>query len=182
MYQRDPRKQQFIAKSPFASQQPNVQTGFQQPQAMAPQQGMVGQFTDMAKQKAMTGALDKGTELAGQGATMAKNAIMSQIAPAAAPAATVGGAPLTGALASSVTPAATGAATGAAAGGMGAGMAALGTAMPYIGAGLLAGKALGFFSQGGYVGPLASATYKSSGGKINNQYQMKFYSPSSSKE
>jgi len=45
---------------------------------------------------------------------------------------------------------------GAAAGGAGAaagagGMAALGTAVPYIGAGLIAGKALGLFSEGGEV-------------------------------
>lgn len=40
------------------------------------------------------------------------------------------------------------------AGGAGA-MGALGTAVPYIGMGLLAGKAFGLFKRGGHVGPLA---------------------------
>lgn len=52
--------------------------------------------------------------------------------------------------------------TGAAlAGGAGAGaMTALGTAMPWIGAGLLAAKAFGLFNNGGYVGPLAGIALK----------------------
>tara|TARA_A100001015_G_C14954200_1_gene698043 strand:- start:1068 stop:1589 length:522 start_codon:yes stop_codon:yes gene_type:complete len=44
------------------------------------------------------------------------------------------------------------------------GMAALGTAVPYVGAGLLAGKALGLFSHGGHIGPL-SVMYNSEGTK-----------------
>lgn len=53
---------------------------------------------------------------------------------------------------------ATGAATNAAAAGAGTGlMATLGTAVPYIGAAILAGKAFGLFNKGGYVnGPLAA--------------------------
>lgn len=53
---------------------------------------------------------------------------------------------------------ATGAATNAAAAGAGTGlMATLGTAVPYIGAAMLAGKAFGLFNKGGYVnGPLAA--------------------------
>ena len=53
---------------------------------------------------------------------------------------------------------ATGAATNAAAAGAGTGlMATLGTAMPYVGAAMLAGKAFGLFNKGGYVnGPLAA--------------------------
>jgi len=47
--------------------------------------------------------------------------------------------------------------------GMGAGATA---AMPYVGMGLLAGKMLGFFSSGGRVGPLSSASYKSAGGEV----------------
>lgn len=48
-------------------------------------------------------------------------------------------------------------------------MAGLGTAMPYVGMGLLAGKALGFFNNGGLVGGPLSATkvsYKAKGGEI----------------
>ena len=44
----------------------------------------------------------------------------------------------------------------------GSAMAGIGTAMPYVGAGLLAGKALGLFNQGGQVGPL-SAQYHAEG-------------------
>ena len=50
----------------------------------------------------------------------------------------------------------------------GGGMAAIGTAMPYVGAGLMAGKMLGLFNQGGMVGPL-SAMYKAEGGMTEEQ-------------
>jgi hypothetical protein len=52
------------------------------------------------------------------------------------------------------TSALTGAGTTAGMGG--SAMAGVGTAMPYVGAGLLAGKALGFFNEGGTVGPLST--------------------------
>jgi len=65
-----------------------------------------------------------------------------------APASYMGGTTATGAGVGSLTGAA---GSGAAGAGM---MAGIGTAMPYIGAGLLAGKALGFFNKGGAVGPL----------------------------
>jgi hypothetical protein len=48
-------------------------------------------------------------------------------------------------------------------------MAGLGTAMPYVGMGLLAGKALGFFNKGGLVGgPLCKTkvSYKAKGGEV----------------
>jgi len=44
----------------------------------------------------------------------------------------------------------------------GSAMAGIGTAMPYVGAGMLAGKALGLFNAGGQVGPL-SAQYHAEG-------------------
>jgi hypothetical protein len=57
--------------------------------------------------------------------------------------------------------------TGAITGGAGAGaMAGIGTAMPYVGAGILAGKALGFFNEGGQVGPL-SPQYASKGAGVD---------------
>ena len=44
-------------------------------------------------------------------------------------------------------------------------MAGLGAAVPYIGAAMLAGKALGLFNKGGYVnGPLSNVAYKNEGG------------------
>ena len=62
------------------------------------------------------------------------------------------------------------AAASGAAGAGGAGMmAGLGAAVPYVGMGLLAGKALGFFNNGGLVGGPLSATkvsYKAKGGEI----------------
>jgi len=94
-----------------------------------PEKGIGEQFGDMAKQRAMTGALD-----AGQAALT--GGIKSALAPTVA-SGVEGGAVL-----------------GAGAGGAGA-MTALGTAMPYVGAGLLTGKALGLFSHGGHIGPLS---------------------------
>ena len=107
-------------------------------QAPAAQKGPIGQMTDMAKQKAMTAAVNKGAEMATtKGAEMmAGNAALSGI----------------------------------------------GTAMPYIGAGLLAGKAFGLFSKGGPVyaqegqllGPLAlrKIRYKQDGGKVEIEATM----------
>ena len=57
---------------------------------------------------------------------------------------------------------------------MGAGMTALGTAMPYVGAAMLAGKALGFFNNGGMVGPLSEINYKQKGGDIDSSATAKF--------
>jgi hypothetical protein len=103
------------------------------------QKGMGGQMLDMAKQRAMSSALD-----AGQGAVT--SGIKSALAP------TVGSAIEGGAV--------LGPTAGA------GGMAALGTAVPYVGAGLLAGKALGLFNEGGQVGPL-STQYHADGNKID---------------
>jgi hypothetical protein len=112
-----------------------------------PEKGMGGQMMDMAKQRAMEGALDKG-----------QSALMGAIPSAgAAKAAMLSSTPATMGMAGP----SLGAATGAGAG-MGAGMAALGTAVPYVGAGLLAGKALGLFNEGGMVGPL-SLQYRAEG-------------------
>jgi len=107
---------------------------------LAPQEkGMVGQMGDMVKQRAMEGALDKG-----------QSALMGAIPSAgAANAAMLSSTPATMGMAG---PSLGAAASGA---GAGAGMAALGTAVPYVGAGLLAGKALGLFNEGGMVGPLS---------------------------
>jgi hypothetical protein len=65
-------------------------------------------------------------------------------------------------------------AAGAGKGVAGGTMAGAGAAMPYLGAGLLAGKALGFFSQGGFVGPLAKVEYKSNGGEV---YKLSYGGP-----
>ena len=60
----------------------------------------------------------------------------------------------------------------AAAGGMGA-LGALGTAIPYVGMGLLAGKAFGLFNQGGFVnGPLSKVRYKRSGGEVTEEIEL----------
>ena len=70
----------------------------------------------------------------------------------------------------------------AATAGAGAGMAALGTAVPYVGAALLAGKALGFFNEGGQVGPL-NPQYKAGGGYTSKDIQrMDEYMPDASWE
>jgi len=69
------------------------------------------------------------------------------------------------------------AATGAAATGTGA-MAGLSTAVPYIGAAMLAGKAFGLFNKGGYVnGPLSKVSYKQSGGPVNEEIEVSYGGP-----
>lgn len=103
------------------------------------EKGMGGQMLDMAKQRAMEGALNAGQ-------TAVTGGIKSALAP------TVGSAIEGGAV--------LGPTAGA------GGMAALGTAVPYVGAGLLAGKALGLFNEGGQVGPL-STQYAAGGDKID---------------
>jgi len=137
-----------------------------------PEKGIAGQMGDMAKKRAMEGTLNTGQEMITSGAKPYMQKMINAINPAgsAGAGAVAGQAATNAALASA--PATMGmggaeialagqslapslAATGATGAGMGAGMAALGTAVPYIGAGLIAGKALGLFNQGGQVGPLA---------------------------
>lgn len=159
MYRRDLRKQgmdQYNIGGPLAAQP--IQ-GVAPPPAAPIQKGAMEQFGDMAKQRLMTTALDKGVD---KGAAMWNAAT----APAAAETAlTIGGAPAAQA-------------GGLAASGMGAGMA---TAMPYVGMGLLGAKMLGLFSQGGKVGPLAKATYAANGEKIGLEFLETYNSEDMSK-
>ena len=171
---------------------------------LAPQQpGVMQQAGDMVKNRAMNKGLDYGekqitsaltptalatpsaTQMAGleglagtsgaglsPGAAQAVLGSSTQAAPLVAEAAGMTSAGLAGTTGAGL---ATTAGTGAAgAAGAGAGMAALGTAVPYIGAGLLVGKALGFFNRGGMVGPLSEAMYKNRGGQIDEEIKMKF--------
>lgn len=104
-------------------------------------------------------------------------------APAASTAAATGlgaGAPAGALLAGPGSLAATGAgsAGAAAAGGMGA-LGALGTAIPYVGMGLLAGKAFGLFNHGGMVpeimmGPLSKIRYKRGGGEVAEEIEVTY--------
>ena len=124
-----------------------------QAQQMEQQKGMGAQMLDMAKQRAMTSALDAGQEGITKGIT-------SALAPSAgaANAAMLSSTPATMGMAG---PSLGAAASGA---GAGAGMAALGTAMPYVGMGLMGAKLLGLFEHGGLVGPL-SPQYNAEGTK-----------------
>ena len=66
----------------------------------------------------------------------------------------------------------------AATGGMGA-LGALGTAIPYVGMGLLAGKAFGLFNHGGMVpemmmGPLSKIRYKRGGGEVSEEIEVTY--------
>jgi len=139
-----------------------------QPQVQLPQQqGPLSQFSEMAQQKIMGDALGAGTEaLYSKGAEMFASKAAPQLAaslPAGvAPAGYMGAG--TAATAAGA-PALTGAATGAATTGA---MAGLGAAVPYIGAGLLAGKAFGLFNKGGKVDLMKDplAEYKAEGGDI----------------
>jgi len=146
---------------------PNNYQGGQAPLSSNP--SVSQEMGSMIKQRAMNTALNKGQE-----------GIMNAITPAV----TSTGAANTAALAANPATMGMGGAEVALAGqtmggaGAGAGMAALGTAMPYVGAGLLAGKALGFFNEGGTVGPL-SAQYIAQGGMPEGyNYKRPRYSPS----
>jgi len=159
-----------------------------------PEQGIAGQMGDMVKERAMEGALNTAQKGAKPYMQKMVNAInpagsagAGAVAGQAATNAALANAGMTGgaeiALAGqSLAPSL--AATGATGAGMGAGMAALGTAVPYIGAGLLAGKALGLFNQGGQVGPL-SPQYNAQGtmseeqamALMNNQPEINFPDP-----
>jgi len=126
------------------------QNQFQATQAPLSQNPGVGtQMANMAKQRAMSGALDAGQKGITEGITsaLAPSAGAANAAALAANPATMGMGGAEVALAGqTLAPSVAG----------GAGMAALGTAVPYIGAGLLAGKALGLFNEGGMVGPLST--------------------------
>jgi len=104
------------------------------------QKGMAGQMGDMVKQKLMSDAAGAGAKAITAGA---KQGMSSMLAPTVASG--VEGGAMLGPMA-----------------GSGA-MAGMATAVPYVGAGLLAGKALGLFNEGGQVGPL-STQYKAGGG------------------
>lgn len=144
--------------------------------AMNKGMGMAEDYAMSKAQPLMDAGMAKGKELLAKGVTNIAPSVVGQAATNTALSsmpitAGMGGAEV--ALAGqSLAPSL--AATGAGTAGAGAGMAALGTAVPYVGAALLAGKALGFFKQGGMVGPLSEAMYKNRGGEINEEIKMKF--------
>lgn len=144
----------------IASDDRKPQPGFQgrgiaAPAPIAPpkeEPSIASQFATQAMNRGIDTAVTKGGEIASKYLTPAAAVAPPTQAAIAANAATTGTAP---ALMQSVmgAPAATGA-VGA------GGMAALGTAVPYIGAGLVAGKALGLFSEGS-KGPVGFNPYLS---------------------
>jgi hypothetical protein len=137
---------------------------------MAPQEKSAAQqMTDMAANKAMSETVDYGaTKLNESVIQPGLEKVSAMFTPAAAAptqaainaAATSSG--TAGPLMQQVMGQAAGnaATTAATTGGMGAAMGALGTAVPYIGAAMLAGKAFGLFNKGGHVGPLYAAEGK----------------------
>lgn len=139
-----------------------------QPAQMSQDSSVGEQFGQMAMNRAMEGTLDAGQNaITGALAkpTMAKTA--TEVATASPQLAQIGlgGASESALIGNALTGKAAGATLGTVGTGTGAaagagGMAALGAAMPYVGAGILAGKALGFFNDGGHVGPLYAAKGK----------------------
>ena len=179
MYQRKDKR----GVAPLGQPQQVVQT------AQTPQHAVIQEdpsALDMAKQMAVgkvAGAgLEKGMEMAAPLADKAMTGIQSGIHSALTPA--LGAeATATGAMAAHPLMGAAGTGGATAAGALGGGaMGAMSAAMPWLGAGLLGGKLLGFFSKGGLVGPLAGIKYKSNGGEVSDEYQVKFVSPLSAKE
>lgn len=149
---------QYSARpGPMQAQQP----GAMETIGMAAGQSAAGKLGEAAAGKLMSGSLFG--------------------APAASTAAATGlgaGAPAGALLAGPGSLAATGAGSAAAAGGMGA-LGALGTAIPYVGMGLLAGKAFGLFNHGGMVpemmmGPLSKIRYKRGGGEVAEEIEVTY--------
>lgn len=159
MYTRKDRKQ----VGPMAVQP--IQ-GIQAPAATPQQPTALDQIKQQAMGKVAGTAIDKGMAKAGEmyAGSALESGVNSLLGPLAGSQAAAAG---------------TTAATGAAGAGM---MGAMGTAMPWLGAGLLGAKMLGLFSSGGLVGPLAGIKYKSNGGEVSDEYQVKFVSPLSAKE
>lgn len=119
-------------------------------QQQRPEPSAMEQFGQMAQNRAMEKGLQFGEEKVMEGAS----ALMT---PAAAPTMSSVATPLMQAgvdagLSNAIAGQSVAAAAPTAAAGTGA-LTAIGTAMPYVGAGLLAGKALGLFSEGGQVKP-----------------------------
>lgn len=181
-------KQDPLAANPFQNEVPVSQMNRTPPPVdTTVEKGLGQQATEMATNKVMGDALNYGTEEAyKQGASMFASSAptMSSVAtPLMKSGVDVG---LSNALAAQTTGATMGAGTAAAntaAGAAGAGgMAALGAAIPYVGMGLLAGKAFGLFNKGGPVyaqegmpiGPLAirKIRYKRDGGEIKEEFEL----------
>jgi len=143
-----------------------------------PEPNYIDKMKQGIAERAVTGLVNKGEEFA----TPYIDAGMEKVANALSPAAANVSAPTAeGLIAQGVDrglaeAAVSQGASGAATSGL---MSGIGTAMPYIGAGLLAGKALGFFNRGGPVmaGPLASVKYKTDGGKIKEQVELRYKAP-----
>ena len=161
MYKRDPRKQGLQQYGFTGPAQMQPIRGMAPPPAVPSQPSMVDQAKGMIANKALNVGI-------GKAEAMAQHYIAKGMAYGANKLGTLMG---TKQAAAAGTAAMENAALCAAAeGGMGEMMGSMGTAMPYVGMGLLAGKALGLFSQGGYVGPLSGVAYQSKGGKISASF------------
>ena len=176
-------KQDPLAANPFQNEVPVSQMNRTPPPVdTTVEKGLGQQATEMATNKVMGDALNYGTEEAyKQGASMFATPTMSSVA---TPLMKSGVDPaIANALAAQTTGATIGSGTAAATTAAGAGgMAALGAAIPYVGMGLLAGKAFGLFNKGGPVyaqegmpiGPLAirKIRYKRDGGEVKEEFEL----------
>jgi len=158
------RIQQMAAQK--ANYQPNPVS------VAAPAPGLGEQATQMAANAAMEGASETFIDPLMSGAmAKGKSLAMSGLSKLGLGA---GSSAATGGMLGGASPLASGLAGGTAgAGAMGGAMTALGTAIPYVGMGLLAGKAFGLFNQGGFVnGPLSKVRYKRSGGEVTEEIEL----------
>jgi len=163
---------------------------------LAPQKpGMVEQMGTKIKDKAMNDATNKVSNYAMDAAKPYAQSAMNAINPMASAGSGAVAGQAAANVAASTTPSLMGmggaslgaaplATTGAAAGG-GALMAGIGTAMPYVGAAMLADKALGLgimdsigLANGGQIGPLNSQYYAQGGMPEDYNYKRPRYSPS----
>jgi hypothetical protein len=165
----DPRKR--------AMQGPRI-TPIQAPRPVAPpkqEEGIASRFAQAAMNRGIDTAVEGGAGLAKKyGKPLLDKGIAAVTPAAAAPtqaaiasnAAATGTAPALMQSVMGTAPATAGASTGLMSSLGSAGTAAMASpAAPIVG-GLLAMKLLGFFSEGGHVGPLNKMSYKSAGGDV----------------
>lgn len=178
------RKNQLRYQSPGPiSARPQDPTLEEQAMAMAKEKAMdkVQETTNPMFENAFQAVKDKVNPYITKGVEGVKATFMPAPAAAAAPtqAAIASNAAATGTagpLMQSVMGAA--APSAATAAGTTGAMAGLSAAIPYIGAGLIAGKAFGLFNKGGYVnGPLSKVRYKQHGGPIAEEIEMTYGGP-----
>ena len=173
----------LATEDPRKRYQAQQMQGIQAPRGVAPKEteSTMQRFSKLALDKGMDTAIDKGGEMAMKygkplldSTISAMTGVPSQAAIASQAASTSTAAPLMQQVMGGGAGTGLMAKAGAGLSGMGSSLGAMGTAAmasplaPIVG-GLAAMKLLGFFSNGGQVGPLSAAQYKDEGGQVEEE-------------